>query len=92
MKTKQKTLYTSSPIDRLLFIVFVAIGVLNIVFVHAVPAVFYIAFSMIYYPIFNTYLERRWGIVVPLFLKVILALIVLWGTLAVSDLAEILGL
>jgi len=74
------------------FVVFVITGILNLFLVHAVPGVFYLFLSTIYLPITNVKLKNIFGFSIPLILKIIVGFIVLWGTLAVGDLAEILGL
>jgi hypothetical protein len=71
---------------------FLVTGVLNMVLVHPVPGVFYLMLALIYLPWTNTVLKQRIGFTIPLALKIILGLLILWGTLAVGDLAEKLGL
>lgn len=73
-------------------IIFFVTGVLNVWLVHPVPGVFYILLSVLYLPITNKFLQSKFGFVIPLPLKIIVGFVVLWGTLAVGDLAEILGL
>ncbi len=69
-------------------IAFVVIGVLNVLLVHPVPGAFYLLLSLIYLPPVDTRLRSRFGLSIPLAVKVILGLVVLWGTLAMSELAE----
>lgn len=76
----------------LLGIIFVILGILNIVLVHPVPGIFYLILSVIYFPPTDKFSKSKFGLVIPLILKLIIALVILWGTLAVGDLAEILGL
>ena len=79
-----------NAISLLLGLIFVVTGVLNIILVHAVPGIFYLLLSLAYLP--NEFLKSKLGFAIPLVIKVILGFVVLWGTLAVGDLAEILGL
>jgi hypothetical protein len=72
--------------------IFLVLGVLNMILVHAVPGIFYLVLSVIYSPPTNTLLKTKLGFSIPFTAKVILGLFVLWGTLAVTDLADILGL
>ena len=74
------------------FIIFFAIGILNAFLVHIVPGIFYIILSLLYIPATNAILKKKFGFKISLKVKVILALLILWPTLAVGDLAEILGL
>lgn len=69
-------------------IIFFVIGVLNAILVHPVPGTFYILLSFIYLPSTNTILKKKFGFSIPLAVKIILGLVILWGTLAVGDLME----
>jgi 1,4-dihydroxy-2-naphthoate octaprenyltransferase len=71
---------------------FIIIGVLNMVLVHPVPGLFYLLLAVLYIPQVNVIMKQKLGFSIPLVAKIVLALVVLWGTLAVGDLAEILGL
>ena len=73
-------------------VVFFVIGVLNVFLVHPVPGVFYLLLSFVYFPPANTILKKMFGFSIPLVVKIILGLVILWVTLAVGDLAEMLGL
>ena len=83
---------TSNIVGWAFAILFIVIGILNLFLVHPVPGVFYLVLSLIYIPRVNALLKRKLGFTIPLFAKVILGLVVLWGTLAVGDLAEMAGL
>jgi hypothetical protein len=72
--------------------VFLAISILNLMLVHLVPAVFYFLFSLIYFSVIHTFLLRKLNINIPFKIKILLAFLLFWGTLAVTDLADILGL
>lgn len=76
----------------LLAALFTAIGVLNLMLVHPVPGIFYLVLAVGYLPLVDDAIKRKTGLSVPFWAKLIFALLVLWGTLAVGDLAEILGL
>ena len=72
--------------------VFVVIGVLNVFLVHPVPGVFYLLLSSVYIPPTDAILKKRFSFSIPLAVKIVLGLVILWGTLAVGDLAELFGL
>ena len=74
------------------FAVFIVTSMLNVVLVHPVPGIFYLLLSIIYPPLINDFLRSKIGFAIPMWLKVVIGVVVLWGTLAVGDLAEILGL
>jgi hypothetical protein len=82
----------SSIINWIFGVVFFVIGVLNAFLVHLVPGVFYLILSCVYFPPVNAILKKKFGLSIPFAVKIILGLVILWGTLAVGDLAEILGL
>lgn len=82
----------SNIISWIFGVVFFMIGVLNAILVHPVPGAFYIILSFVYFPPVDNLLKKRLGFSIPFAVKVILGLIILWGTLAVGDLAEIFGL
>lgn len=76
----------------LFFIVFFVIGALNAIMVHPVPGIFYLLLSLVYFPSSNTILKKKFGFTIPLAVKIIVGFVILWGTLAVGDLAEMFGL
>lgn len=71
---------------------FMVIGILNLFLVHPVPGLFFLLLSLLYVPVGVKFIKQKFGFTIPFLVKVILGLILIWGTLAVSDLAEILGL
>lgn len=73
-------------------IIFFVIGVMNIVLVHPVPGLGYILIAAFYFPPTGEWIKRKFSFALPLVAQIIIGLVILWGTLAVGDLAEILGL
>lgn len=71
---------------------FITTGVLNMFLVHPVPGLFYIFLSLLYFPITDTVIQKKVGFSIPPTVKIVMGTIVIWGTLAVGDLAEVLGL
>jgi len=82
----------SNIIGWIFGILFIVIGVLNIALVHVVPGIFYLSLSLVFLPPAVTYTKHKTGFILPMTARVITGFIILWGTLAVGDLAEILGL
>ena len=70
-------------------ILFALLGVLNIWLIHSVPGNIYLLLAIFYLPYTQTQLQQL-GIGIPKSIRIILAVLVLWGTLAVSDLVELL--
>lgn len=63
-------------------IVFFVIGVLNVFLVHIIPGVFYILLTFFYFPPATTFIKKRFSFLIPPLAKIILGLVILWGTLA----------
>jgi hypothetical protein len=68
----------------------VVIGLLNIVLVHPVPGVAYLLLSLVYLPPANTILKEKTGITIPLVLRIILGFVIIWFTLGISDLGDMI--
>lgn len=73
-------------------IAFAVIGVLNMFLIHPVPGMFYLLLSIVYFPYTNAHLKKRLGFSIPPVVKVIIGFVIIWGTLAVGDLAELFSL
>jgi len=80
---------THKIISGLFVIIFFTLGILNLIFVHYVPGIFYILLSFVYLPSTNTFLNNRFGFTIPLWTKILVGLLILWATLGVGDLMEI---
>ena len=73
----------------IIFLLFIVIGVLNIILVHPVPGIIYIVLSMFYFPPFCEFIKRKLHFSMPIAIKVVIAVFVLWFTLGVGDLMEL---
>ena len=82
----------SNFVSWVLTAIFLVLGVMNLILIHPVPGIFYILFASIFMPPFTTWLKYKTGRIIPLWIKITLGLFILWGTLAVGDLAEMYGL
>lgn len=82
----------STLVSRAFAVVFFVIGVLNLFLVHPVPAVFYLLVTAVFVPPTNTLLKKKLNVSIPTVAKILIGLAILYPTLAVGDLAEILGL
>lgn len=84
-----KTQSSAGNLTSWIFVVlFFMLGVLNLVFVHPVPGAFYLVLLLIYLPSTNTFLKNKFGFSIPLAVKIMVGLVILWATLAVGDLME----
>lgn len=71
------------------FIVF-CIGVLNLLLIHPVPGIIAVLLSILYIPKFNTLSKKKFGFIVPIYVKILLGIIIIWFSLGVSDLGEMI--
>jgi len=53
-----------------------------------VPGLIYLLISLVYLPSTNSLLKKKFGFSIPIAMKIILAVLVLWFTLGVGDLME----
>ena len=70
--------------------ILIIIGLLNIVLVHPVPGLIYLALSIIYLPPANSFIQTKWSLSIPNLIKIILAIVVFIFTLGVSDLGDMI--
>ena len=66
------------------------IGLANLLLVHPVPAVGYGLVSLVYLPPANAVLKDHFGVAIPGFVKIALAIVVVMFTLGVSDLGDMI--
>ena len=83
-------LRTSHIIGWLFGAAVLAIGVLNLFLVHAVPAVVYFLLSLVYFPPADAALRKKFGFSIPLAVKIILGIFIIMFTLGVSDLGDMI--
>jgi hypothetical protein len=67
-----------------------AIGVLNLLLVHPVPGMVGLLLSLVYFPPANAFLRAKTGLSIPPAVKIILGVMVIWFTLGVSDLGDMI--
>lgn len=64
------------------------IGVLNLFLVHPVPGIVYMLLAFVFFPFTNVFLRKQFGFAIPLVVRIVLGVFIMWFTLGVSDLAE----
>ena len=52
------------------------------------PGVIYLLLSFVYFPPANAILKKRFGFSIPLVVKIILGIVIIWFTLVVSELGD----
>ncbi|HJW16523.1 MAG TPA: hypothetical protein VJ499_05365 [Flavisolibacter sp.] len=87
MKTQASILSMGSYIA---WVIVAAIGILNLFLVHPVPGIVFLTLSMLYFPPSSRFFQRLIGTAIPLGVKIILFVIILWFTLGVSDLGDMI--
>ena len=65
-------------------------GILNFFLVHPVPGLVYLLVSLIYFPPVNEWIRTRFALIIPVAVKIILAVVIVWFTLGVSDLGDMI--
>jgi len=71
-------------------VLFLIIGIMNMIYVHVVFGIFYIILSMLFIPATSRYLKEKFGFSISNKLKLLLGFLILWATLAVGDLMELI--
>lgn len=66
------------------------IGIANLVLVHPVPGIVFLLLSLVYIPPVNGALKQWLGFSIPSLLKIILGFVIIWFTLGISDLGEMM--
>ncbi|OLY93557.1 hypothetical protein SAMN05444008_108149 [Cnuella takakiae] len=79
------------PIAGYLFAALVfTLGVLNLVLVHPVPGFVYMLLALLFLPGTNNMLRQKMGFGIPSWVKIFLGIFILWFTLGVSDLGDMI--
>lgn len=86
----QKKITPLSLLSYLLGSLVFVIGLLNLFLVHPVPGLVFILLSLVYLPQTNTLLQKRFGFAIPLPVKIVLGIVIVWFTLGVSDLGDLI--
>ncbi|HEY0750115.1 MAG TPA: hypothetical protein VGD26_03100 [Chitinophagaceae bacterium] len=80
----------SNTISWLLGIIVYAIGVLNLFLVHFVPGIVFLILSFAIFPPINDELRKRFGFSIPVVLRIVLGILIIWFTLGISDLGDMI--
>ncbi len=68
----------------------IGIGIANLLLVHPVPAIGYGLVSLVYLPPVGAVLKDRFGVSIPVVVKIAVAVILVMFTLGVSDLGDMI--
>ncbi|MBT8179838.1 MAG: hypothetical protein HKP60_12040 [Eudoraea sp.] len=86
MNIKNKTWDT---IFWVIAILFLLLGILNAIYIHHIPAIFYMLISLFYVPPLARLAKEKLGFGIPRIIKLLFALFILWATLAIGELMEL---
>ena len=67
-----------------------AIGGLNLFLVHPVPGLVFLSLSLLYFPPADAFFIKHFGRPIPLWAKLMLGFVIIWFTLGVSDLGDMI--
>ena len=94
LKNKSNSIHAESSILHIMAWIFgttlLTIGLLNMFLVHPLPGIIYLLLSFLYFPPVTNLVMKRFGFLVPLVIKIILAIIIIMFTLGVSDLGDMI--
>lgn len=76
-------------ISWIFLVIFMVFGVFNFMLIHFVPGLIYFILALFFLPATNAFLKIKIGFSIPLSVKIVLGLLVLWASLAVGDLWEL---
>ena len=81
---------TAGLVSWIFGIIVFTIGVLYMFLVHPVPGTVFLLLSFVYFPSANELFRNIFGFTIPLVFKIILGIIIIWFTLGVSDLGDMI--
>ena len=71
-------------------LIVLTIGMLNMFLVHPIPGAVFLLVSLIYFPPIDAALKNKYGVSIPKPLKITLGIILIWFTLGISDLGDMI--
>ncbi len=87
----KKSLNLKSVTAWFLGIIILTLGILNLILIHPVPGFIYIMLSLLFFPPVISVFNQKTGVHIPFPVLLVLAVIIFWFTLGISDLAEMYG-
>ncbi|MHA6279999.1 hypothetical protein ACXYMT_07440 [Salinimicrobium sp. CAU 1759] len=78
--------------SNFLGLIILSLGILNLILVHPVPGIIYVLLSLLFFSPVENFFKRKFRFSIPFPALLVLALVIFWFTLGVSDLAEMYGL
>ena len=86
----ERTLNSKNLISWILGLIILVLGLLNLLLIHQVPGIAFLVFSLIFFPPVDDLLLRKLGFSVPFAGKVVFFILLIWFTLGVSDLGDMI--
>jgi hypothetical protein len=75
----------------ILGLIILVLGVLNLISIHPIPGMVYILLSLLFFPPAEAFFRRKFGLSIPFAALLVLAIVIFWFTLGISDLAQMYG-
>lgn len=88
----RNSINTTAVICWFLGLIIFSLGLLNLILIHPVPGLLYLLLSLLFFPPVEDLFKRKVGFSIPFPALLVLALVIFWFTLGVSDLGEMYGL
>ena len=88
---KLNSYHTADVFGWFFWLIVLTIGISNVVLVHPVPGIVFLILSFVFFPPADSWLRQRMNFGIPRFLKIALGFMIIWFTLGISDLGEIMG-
>jgi succinate dehydrogenase/fumarate reductase cytochrome b subunit len=70
--------------------IIVDIGVVNVLFIHPVPGIILLLLSLLYFSPSERVLQKLLGWTLPITITIILFMVILWFTLGINDLGDMI--
>ena len=86
----QAKLSTATIVSYILGAIVFLIGLMNLILVHPVPGIVFLLLSFLFFPGINDLLKSKLNVSIPFYVKIVLGILVIWFTLGVSDLGDMI--
>ena len=86
----ERTLNIKNLISWIFGAIILILGLLNLFLIHPVPGIAFLVFSLIFFPPVDDLLLKKLGFSIPFAGKLVFFIIIIWFTLGVSDLGDLI--
>ena len=86
----ERSLNIKNLISWIFGAIILVLGLLNLFLIHPVPGIAFLVFSLIFFPPIDDLLLKKFGFSTPFAGKVVLFTLLIWFTLGISDLGDMI--